>query len=60
MISCRFDAGSTPAMLLSLGRLVFWATVAATRLTLTALRQTVFFCIGFWLGYRAVTREKPS
>jgi hypothetical protein len=59
VISIRFKSGSTPAILLSVTRLVFWAIVAATRLTLRALKKSVVLWIGFWIGYAAVTRDRP-
>jgi hypothetical protein len=59
VISYRFEGGSTPAILLSLARLVFRATVTATRLTSRVLMQTAVFCIGFYIGYTAVTRDRP-
>ncbi len=60
MISYGFKSGSTPAILLSVGRLGFWATVAAIRLTSRALKKMVIFCIGFWIGYAIITRAKLS
>lgn len=48
MISYGFKSGSTPAILLSVGRLVLRATVAANRLTSKFLMQSVVFWLGFW------------
>jgi hypothetical protein len=59
VISYGFKGGSTPAILLSLARLVLRPTVAATRLTSRVLMQTVVFWIGFYIGYAAITRERP-
>jgi hypothetical protein len=59
VIAYVFGGGSTPAVLLSVARLVFAATVAATRLTSRALMQTLVFCIGFYIAYVAITRARP-
>jgi hypothetical protein len=56
--SYGFKRGSKPAILFSLGRLLFRATVAATRLTSRFQMQSVVFWLGFWIGYTMSTGEK--
>ena len=58
-MSYQFNRGSTPAVILSVARLVFWATVVAIRMTSKFLMQTVIFCIGVYIGYAAITRKTP-
>lgn len=57
MISHQFRSGSTPAIILSVARLMLWTTVAAIRLTSRTLRRIAIYWIGFWIGYAAVTRD---
>ena len=59
MISHQCRSG-TPSINLSVARLVFWATVAAIRVTSRAETRIVMFCIGFVIGYTAVARHKRS
>ncbi|MDB5716565.1 MAG: hypothetical protein JWO15_3962 [Sphingomonadales bacterium] len=57
MISYRCKSGSTPAVILSVARLVFGARVAATRMLSKFLMQIGVFCIGCYIGYVAITRK---
>jgi hypothetical protein len=58
MMANLFERGSTPAILWSLAVLLFWAAVAALRLTLRAMRSLVFLGVGFWLGYAALSARR--
>jgi hypothetical protein len=48
---------SDPDLILSVAQLGFWATVAASRMLSKFLMQIGVFCIGFYIGYVAITRK---
>lgn len=60
MMGSRFPRGSTPAILLSVARLMFWAVVACIRLTLRAVKRVLWFGIGLWIGYTATRQERSG
>ena len=55
MMSNPSERGSTPAILFSLMRLIFWVVIAGVRVTLRALRRSAYFGLGFWIGYAVLS-----
>ena len=60
MMSNPFKRGSTPAILWSIARLIFWVVIAGVRVTLRALRRCAYFGLGFWIGYAVLSAHRRA